>query len=91
LRYASLRLSAIEAHVIAIERKRDLISVRFRQDAPIDPGRLASFVSGQRGAQFLPDGTLKFRAEAGEAKQILELLENLLENLSEQRSSTSMA
>jgi transcription-repair coupling factor (superfamily II helicase) len=91
LRYAGLRLEAIEAGVTAIERKRDLISVRFRQDAPIDPARLASFVSRARGAQFLPDGTLKFRAGSTEAQAIFAQLESLLETLSEHRPSTSLA
>src|SRR5881392_1059539 len=62
LQYAALRLRALEAGVTGIERKRDLISVKFRQDAPIDASRLATFVSSQRGAQFFPDGTLKFAA-----------------------------
>jgi len=33
--------------VTAIERKRDLVTVKFREDAPIDPGKLATFVSSQ--------------------------------------------
>ncbi|HVI77117.1 MAG TPA: TRCF domain-containing protein, partial [Candidatus Acidoferrum sp.] len=83
LRYAALRLQAVQAGVTAIERKRDLVSVRFRQDAPVDPGKLASFVSSQRGAQFLPDGTLKFLAKGLDAKELLEQLQTLLGNLSE--------
>ena len=83
LRYAALRLQAVQAGVTAIERKRDLVSVRFRQDAPVDPGKLASFVSSQRGAQFLPDGTLKFLAKGLDARELLELLQALLGNLSE--------
>src|SRR6266496_1231600 len=68
MQYASLRLRAVEAGVTGIERKRDLISVKFRQDASIDSAKLATFVSSQRGAQFLPDGTLKFTArEIGRA------------------------
>jgi transcription-repair coupling factor (superfamily II helicase) len=83
LLYAALRLQAVQAGVTAIERKRDLVSVRFRQDAPVDPGKLASFVSSQRGAQFLPDGTLKFLAKGLDAKELLEQLQTLLGNLSE--------
>lgn len=83
LRYATLRLQAVQAGVTAIERKRDLVSVRFRQDAPVDPGKLASFVSSQRGAQFLPDGTLKFLAKGLDARELLEQLQTLLGNLSE--------
>ena len=67
----------------AIERKRDLITVKFREDAPIDPGRLAAFVSSQRGTQFLPDGTLKFFAKALGPRELLEQLQSLLTNLAE--------
>jgi transcription-repair coupling factor (superfamily II helicase) len=90
LRYAALRLQSMQAGVTAIERKRDLVSVRFRQDAPVDPGKLASFVSSQRGAQFLPDGTLKFQAKGMGARELLEQLQNLLENLFEHKSSPSV-
>jgi transcription-repair coupling factor (superfamily II helicase) len=83
LRYAALRLQAVQAGVTAIERKRDLVSVRFRQDAPVDPAKLASFVSSQRGAQFLPDGTLKFLAKGLDPKELLEQLHILLGNLAE--------
>ncbi len=91
LRYAALRLQAVNAGVTAIERKRDLVSVRFRQDAPVDPGKLASFVSAQRGAQFLPDGTLKFLAKGLGARELLEQLQKLLENLFEAKASPSVA
>src|SRR5256886_8437056 len=83
LRYAALRLQAVQAGVTAIERKRDLVSVRFRQDAPVDPSKLASFVSSQRGAQFPPDGTLKFLAKGLDARELLEQLQTLLGNLAE--------
>ena len=82
---------AVEAGVTAIERKRDLISVKFRQDAPIDAAKLATFVSSQRGAQFLPDGTLKFTARDLGPRQLLEQLQSLLENLFEPKSSPSVA
>ena len=90
LRYAALRLQSMQAGVTAIERKRDLVSVRFRQDALVDPAKLARFVSSQRGAQFLPDGTLKFQAKGMGARELLEQLQNLLENLFEHRISPSV-
>src|SRR5438132_2614805 len=83
LRDGALRLRAVQAGVTAIERKRDLVSVRFRQDAPVDPAKLARFVSSQRGARFLPDGTLKFQAKGMGARELLEQLQHLLENLFE--------
>jgi transcription-repair coupling factor (superfamily II helicase) len=91
LRYAALRLQAVNSGVTAIERKRDLVSVKFRQDAPVDPVKLAGFVSSQRGAQFLPDGTLKFLAKGQGARELLEQLQKLLENLFEVKSSPSVA
>jgi transcription-repair coupling factor (superfamily II helicase) len=86
LRYAALRLQALDAGVTGVERKRDLVSVKFRQDAPVDPVRLAKFVSSHRGAQFLPDGTLKFLAKGLNAQELLEQLQQLLETLTEQKS-----
>src|SRR5216117_697387 len=91
MQYAALRLRALEAGVTGIERKRDLISVRFRQDAPIDAAKLAMFVSSQRGAQFLPDGTLRFTLRDLGPRQLLEQLQSLLENLFESKSSPSVA
>src|SRR5262249_37727486 len=75
---AAMRLQAMQAGVTASKRKRDLITVKFREDAPIDPGKLASFVSSQRGAQFLPEGTLKFSAKALAPGEVLEQLQGLL-------------
>jgi transcription-repair coupling factor (superfamily II helicase) len=89
LRYAALRLQAVSAGVTAIERKRDLVSVKFRQDAPVDPVKLAGFVSAHRGSQFLPDGTLKFLAKGMGARELLEQLQDLLENLLEAKGSPS--
>jgi transcription-repair coupling factor (superfamily II helicase) len=91
LRYAALRLQAVDAGVTGIERKRDLVSVKFRQDAPVDPVRLAKFVSSQRGSQFLPDGTLKFQAKGLNPQELLEQLQQLLETLGERQSPTPVA
>ena len=91
LRYAALRLQAVQAGVTGIERKRDLVSLKFRQDAPVDAEKLARFVSMQRDAQFLPDGTLKFLAKGLGATELLEQLQHLLENLFEPKGSPSVA
>jgi transcription-repair coupling factor (superfamily II helicase) len=82
LDYATLKLLAGRAGVTAIERKRDLVSIKFRQSATIDPGKLAKFVSSQRGAQFAPDGTLKFVSKATSPPEVLAHLRGLLEELS---------
>jgi transcription-repair coupling factor (superfamily II helicase) len=86
LRYAALRLQAVDAGVTGIERKRDLVSVKFRQDAPVDPVQLAKFVSSHRGAQFLPDGTLKFMTKGLNPQELLDQLHQLLETLIEHKA-----
>jgi transcription-repair coupling factor (superfamily II helicase) len=82
LDYASLKLLAMRVGAIAIDRKRDLISIKFRQNASIDPERLARFVSSQRGAQFSPDGLLKFSSRVASAAAVLFELRLLIEDLS---------
>jgi transcription-repair coupling factor (superfamily II helicase) len=82
LEYAALKLLAIRLGATAIERKRDLVSIKFRQNTEIDPRRLAKFVSSQRGAQFAPDGTLKFVSKAVSPTEVLGQLRGLLEDLS---------
>ncbi|HXZ40073.1 MAG TPA: transcription-repair coupling factor, partial [Terriglobales bacterium] len=81
LEYASLKLLAVRVGVTAIERKRELVTIKFRQNAVIDPAKLARFVSSQRGAQFTPDGMLKFALKAMSASEVLSQLRNLLEQL----------
>ena len=82
LEYAALKLLAMRVGAIAIERKRELVSIKFRQNAEIDPGRLAKFVSSQGGAQFTPDGTLKYVSKAASPPEVLAQLRGLLEELS---------
>src|SRR6201997_1630962 len=81
LDYAELKLLAVRVGVNAIERKRDQVSIKFRQNATVDPERLARFVAAQHGAQFTPDGTLKFTQKANAAEEVLIHLKQLLEDL----------
>ena len=81
LQYAALKLLCLQVGATAIDRKRDLVSIKFRQNASIDPGKLARFVSSQRGAQFTPDGVLKFSLKATAADSVLSLLRDLIEEL----------
>jgi transcription-repair coupling factor (superfamily II helicase) len=82
LDYASLKLLCMRVGVNAIERKRDSVTCKFRQNAAVDPERLARFVSGQRGAQFTPGGMLKFVLKAAAADEVLFALAAILEQLS---------
>jgi len=72
--------------VNAIERKRDFITLKFQQNAAVDPEQLARFVSGQRGAQFTPDGMLRFSLKATVAEEVLRALRTILEQLANAES-----
>ncbi len=97
LDYASLKLLCMKVGVNAIERKRDFVTLKFQQNAAVDPEQLARFVSTQRGAQFTPDGMLKFILKATAADEVLRALRTVLEQLasadtaSEVRSATGPA
>src|SRR6266566_4435736 len=81
LEYAALKLLCLTVGVTNIERKRELVSVKFRQNAAVDPERLARFVSSQRAAQFTPEGVLKFSARVTGAEEVLRHLRNVLQEL----------
>jgi transcription-repair coupling factor (superfamily II helicase) len=81
LDYASLKLLCMKVGVHAIERKRDVVTLRFQQNAAVDPEQLARFVSAQRGAQFTPDGMLKFNLKPTSAEEVLGALRTILEQL----------
>jgi transcription-repair coupling factor (superfamily II helicase) len=82
LDYASLKLLAVQVGVVAIERKGDLVTIKFRQNAVIDPAKLAKFVSSQKGAQFTPDGMLRFSLKTAAPAEVLDQLRSLLEGMS---------
>jgi transcription-repair coupling factor (superfamily II helicase) len=84
LDYAELKLFAVRVGVNSIERKRDQVSIRFRQTAAVDAERLARFVASQSGARFAPEGTLKFTQKATAAHEVLAYLKELLVDLSAQ-------
>jgi transcription-repair coupling factor (superfamily II helicase) len=86
LNYAVLKLQGLRVGATAIERKRDLVNIKFRQNAAIDPGKLARFVASQRGSQFTTDGTLKFSIRAGAPDAVLQTLRDLLEELAAQEA-----
>ena len=90
LDYASLKLLCMRVGVNAIERKRDAVTFKFRQNASVDPEQLARFVSAQRGAQFTPDGTLKFVLSATSAHEVLHALRTVLEQLASEAAASEV-
>jgi transcription-repair coupling factor (superfamily II helicase) len=83
LDYASLKLVCQRLGVVGIERKRDLVNIRFGEKAEIDPGKLAQFVARNKGAQFTPQGILKFTLKAASPEAILRGLRELLAQLAQ--------
>ncbi|MGA9353627.1 MAG: transcription-repair coupling factor [Terriglobales bacterium] len=86
LAYAALKLQSMRVGATAIERKREIVNIKFSPTATIDPGKLARFVASQPKAQFTPDGTLKFTIKITSAEGILETLRDLLEELQAQEA-----
>jgi transcription-repair coupling factor (superfamily II helicase) len=83
LEAASLRLQCERTGVAQVDRKRDQIHIRFTGQASIDPGRLMKLVAqnAKKGAQFTPQGVLRFPLQATEPKEILDEIRALLEAL----------
>jgi transcription-repair coupling factor (superfamily II helicase) len=91
LEYAALKLLCQRVGVASIDRKRDIVNVRFTENASIDPERLARFVASQKGTQFSPSGILKFPLVSTRAEEVLERLRSLLGELAgEQRPVASV-
>jgi transcription-repair coupling factor (superfamily II helicase) len=90
LEYASLKLLCMRVGVNAIDRKRETVTFKFRQNAAVDPEQLARFVSAQRGAQFTPDGMLKFALKATVAEDVLRALRTVLEQLASAEAASEV-
>ena len=80
--YAALRILCQRVGANAIERKRDQFSIRFHQNAKINPEKLARFVATNKGSQFSPAGILKFFSKASGPTEVLPELRTLLTELS---------
>jgi transcription-repair coupling factor (superfamily II helicase) len=83
LEAASLRLQCERTGVAQVDRKRDQIHVRFTGQASIDPGRLMKLVAqnAKKGAQFTPQGVLRFPLKATDPGEVLHEIRALLEVL----------
>jgi transcription-repair coupling factor (superfamily II helicase) len=84
LEAASLRLECERIGIAQIDRKRTELHLRFTEHAAIDPARLMRLVArhSKRGAQFTPQGVLKYPLAATRPDDILLEIRDLIENLS---------
>lgn len=63
LDYALLKSAAEAVLVQSIERKADEVSMRFHEQAPVDPRKLTQFIRCHPSARFRPDGLLRFQLQ----------------------------
>ena len=83
LEAATLRLECERMGIAQIDRRRSELQIRFMENAPVDPQHLMRLVArnAKRGAQFTPQGLLKFPLAASRSDEIFLEIHELLENL----------
>ena len=83
LEAATLRLECERLGVAQIDRKRAELQIRFTEKAAIDPQHLMRLVArnAKRGAQFTPQGLLKFPLAATRPDDVLLEIRDLLTKL----------
>jgi transcription-repair coupling factor (superfamily II helicase) len=58
LEYSSMKSAAERLGIESIDRRHNVLSVKFHQETRVDPGKLMNIVSQTRNAQFTPAGIL---------------------------------
>ena len=83
LEAASLRLECERIGIAQIDRKRAELQIRFTENAAVDPQHLMRLVAKnvRRGAQFTPQGVLKFPLAATRSDDVLLEIRELIESL----------
>jgi transcription-repair coupling factor (superfamily II helicase) len=83
LEAATLRLECERLGIAQIDRKRAELQIRFTEKAAIDPQNLMRLVArnAKRGAQFTPQGLLKFPMDATRPDDVLLEIRDLLAKL----------
>ena len=70
--YGRVRVRASRLGVEAIDREASRLVMRFRGDAPIDPGRLVELVRARPGVTLTPAGVLRLDLEAAAVTELPE-------------------
>ncbi len=83
LEAASLRAECERVGVSQVDRKKGEVQMRFAPKASVDPQRLMRLVAknSKRGAQFTPQGVLRFPLEAAEPVEMILEIRLLLDEL----------
>jgi len=80
LDYALLKSAAERLLVQQIERKGDEIWMKFHEEAPVDPQRLAQLVRRRRDSSFRPDRVLRFHLREKDGTPLTQV-QNVLHEL----------
>jgi transcription-repair coupling factor (superfamily II helicase) len=83
LEAAMLRLECERLGIAQVDRKRGELQIRFMENATVDPQHLMRLVArnAKRGAQFTPQGLLKYPLKSTRPDEVLLEIRELLENL----------
>ncbi|MGB7547667.1 MAG: transcription-repair coupling factor [Terracidiphilus sp.] len=83
LEAAALRLECERMGIAQIDRRRGELQIRFNENAQVDPQRLMRLVArnAKRGAQFTPQGLLKYPLAATRSDEVLLEIHEVLESL----------
>jgi transcription-repair coupling factor (superfamily II helicase) len=81
---AMLRLECQRLGIAQVDRKRDFLQMRLTENPGIDPAALMQVVArnAKKGAQFTPEGILKFPLTATRPREILAAVHALLDQVS---------
>jgi transcription-repair coupling factor (superfamily II helicase) len=85
-----IRLECERAGIAQVDRKRTELHIRFMENAAIDPQTLMRLVArnAKRGAQFTPQGLLKYPLTATRSDEVLLEIHELLANLAPEPVNT---
>ncbi|MGA8671438.1 MAG: transcription-repair coupling factor [Terracidiphilus sp.] len=83
LEAASLRLECERMGIAQIDRRRAELQIRFTENAQVDPQHLMRLVArnAKRGAQFTPQGVLKYPLSSARPDEVLLEIRELFANL----------
>ena len=78
-----IRVLCEQSGIAQIDRKREFVSLRFTENAGIDPEKLMQLVArnAKRGAQFTPQGILRFPVKAIQPTEFIAELNRLVGDL----------
>ena len=82
IEYSALKTAAEQIGIEVIDRRHNVLNVKFHSKTRVDPARLMNIVGRTRGAQFTPAGVLMLPLNGEtDAKAILRFLSEKLEEL----------